>query len=190
VDEAIRDGRSSGCVVKEGAPVFESEVCGDDGGGAEVSAIEDLVEEVCASGIETQVTEFVDDEEVGGCPCRKASLQGIPLLAGDEVVDEVCGGDEANAISPQAGELSDGVGEVCFADPGGADKDAVCLVFDKLQSGCAHDDFPVDGFGVVEIEGVEASEWKDGGAFNGALSSYFNLTAELLSHEVIEELCG
>ena len=43
-------------------------------------------------------------------------MQGIAGLRGDEVVDEIGGEDEADAVAAEAGELADGVGEVGLAD--------------------------------------------------------------------------
>jgi len=81
MDESVGDGGGGGSVVEEFSPVFESEVGGDDGGGAEVTFVEDLVEEVGTSGVEAEVAEFVDKQQVGCGPCGKASMQGVLFLS-------------------------------------------------------------------------------------------------------------
>jgi hypothetical protein len=43
-------------------------------------------------------------------------MQSVASLGGDEIVDEVGGCDEADAVAAQAGELADGVRKVGFAD--------------------------------------------------------------------------
>src|SRR5262249_2056790 len=49
VDEAVGDGRGGRGVVEELAPLLEGEVGGDDGGGALIAAVEDLVEQIRAA---------------------------------------------------------------------------------------------------------------------------------------------
>ena len=46
MDETVGDGAGGGGVVEQRSPVFESQVGGDDGGGALVALVEDLVEQV------------------------------------------------------------------------------------------------------------------------------------------------
>jgi hypothetical protein len=46
VDESVGDGAGGGGIVERFAPVLEGQVGGDDGGGALVALVEDLVEEV------------------------------------------------------------------------------------------------------------------------------------------------
>jgi hypothetical protein len=60
VDEAVSDGQSGGGVMEELAPFFEDQVGGDDGGASLVAPIEDLVQQICAAGIESEVTKFID----------------------------------------------------------------------------------------------------------------------------------
>ena len=107
MDKSVCDGGGGGGVMEEAAPVFEGEVCGYDGGGSKVTTVEDLVEEIRASGVEAEVAEFVDDEEVWGGPGGQSSMQSVSGLSGDEVVDQVGGGYEADAIASQTRELPD-----------------------------------------------------------------------------------
>jgi hypothetical protein len=72
VDEPVRDGRCGSAVVKELAPFIERQVRGDDGGCALVALVEDLVEQVSAAGIEAQLAEFIDKQEVRRGPRRQA----------------------------------------------------------------------------------------------------------------------
>ena len=68
MDEAVGDGRRGGGVVEELAPLLEGQVGRDDGRGALVAAIEDLVEQVRAAGVEGEISEFVDEEQLGAGP--------------------------------------------------------------------------------------------------------------------------
>ncbi len=60
-------------------------------------------------------------------------MEDVSCLAGNEVVDEVGGNDEAHAVAAQTGELADGVGQVGLADAAGTDEDAVGLVANEVE---------------------------------------------------------
>jgi hypothetical protein len=180
VDEAVGDGGGSGAVVEQVAPVLEGQVGGDDGGGALVALVEDLVEQVGAAGVEAQVAELVDEEKVGSRPSGEAAVEGVAGLAGDEVVDEIGGEYEADAVAAQARELTDGIGEMGFADSARTEKDAVGLVTNEVERGGTGDDVSVDGFGVIEVIGIDSGEREDGGVsmvpiIDGAPSTLFDV---------------
>jgi hypothetical protein len=54
-------------------------------------------------------------------------VQGVAGGGGDQVVDEVGGENEADALAAETGEMSDGVGEVSFSDAARAEEDDVGL---------------------------------------------------------------
>jgi hypothetical protein len=58
VDEAVGDGGRCGGVMKELAPLLEWQIRGHDGRSALVPAVEDLVEEVGAAGVEAELAEL------------------------------------------------------------------------------------------------------------------------------------
>ena len=60
VDESVGDGGSRSGVVEELAPILERQICGHYRGRPLIPAIEHLVEEVGAAGVEAQVAELVD----------------------------------------------------------------------------------------------------------------------------------
>ncbi len=174
VDEAIGDGASSSLVVEELAPVFEGEVGGDDGGGALVALVEDLVEQVGAARVEGEVAELVDQEQVVAGPGSEAPGERVFGLAGDEVVDEICGYDEADAVAAEAGELAEGVGEMGLADAARADEDAVGLLGEEVEGSKGDAEILVDVLGEVEVVGVERGQGKDGRASEGRASTGFD----------------
>ncbi len=88
-------------------------------------------------------------------------MKSIAGLRGDEVVDEVGGRDETDAVTAETGELANGVGEVGLADARRADENAVGLIGDELQSGGALDDIAVNRFGIIEVIGVEGRQRKN-----------------------------
>ena len=129
--ESVGDGAGGGGVVEELSPVLEGQVGGDDGGGSLVAVVEDLVEQIGAASVEGQVSQLVDEQELGGGPSREASGEGVACLGGDELVDEICGEDETHAVAAQAGELPESVGEVSFPDAAGSEKDDVGALLRK-----------------------------------------------------------
>jgi len=175
VDEPVGDGRSGGGVVEELAPLLEGQIGGDDGGSALVASVEDLVEQVCTASIEAEVSELVDEDEVGLGPGCEPTGEGVAGLGGDELVDEVCGEGEADALSAQASELSDGVCEMGLADAGGTDEDDVGFVGDEVERGSAVDEVLVDALGVVEVVGVQGREREDVGASQGCFCALLGL---------------
>lgn len=105
VDEAVGDGGGRGRVVEEVTPVLEGQIRGDDGGGTQVALVDDLVEQVGASGVEAQVSELVDEEQVVAGPGGEALAEGVAGLGCDQVVDEIGGEGEADAVAFDAGEV-------------------------------------------------------------------------------------
>jgi hypothetical protein len=93
-------------------------------------------------------------------------------------------------VAAQACELADGIGEMGFANAAGTEKDAVGFVANEVECGDSGDDIPVDGLGVVEVVGIEGGEREDGGALQGGPSVTFELHAQLLAHQMVEERGG
>src|SRR5688572_19791840 len=147
VDEAVGDGGGGGGVVEELSPVLEGQVGGDDGGGALVAAIEDLVEQVGAAGVEAQVAQFVEQKELVRGPYPQPPVQAVARLRGDEVVDEIGGGGEADTMTTEASEQADGVRQVGLADARGAEEDTVGFVRQELQGCRLHHRVPVYALG-------------------------------------------
>jgi hypothetical protein len=190
VDEAVGDGRGRGLVVEELAPVLEGQVGSDDGGDALVAFVEDLVEQVCSTGIEAEIAQFVNQQQLGGCPGGKSPVQVVAGLCGDQVVDEVGGQHEADSVAAQASELADGVGQMCLADPAGSHQDAVALFFDEGQRGGPQHELAVDRLGVVEVVDVEGGEREDAGAFQRGTGTGLQCGAQLLAHDLIQQRGG
>jgi hypothetical protein len=161
-NEPVGDGGCGRGVVEQTSPVFEGEVGGHDSRGAQIALVDDLVEQVGAAGIEAEITQLVDEQEVVGGPGCKPLAQGVACLRGDEVVDEVGGECESHAIPLDAREVSEGVGEVGFPDPAGPDEHDVAALADEVEGGRALDDVAIDGAGTGEVVGVERRRREDG----------------------------
>lgn len=187
VDEPLGDGAGGSGVVKERPPLFEREIGSDDGGASLVALVEDLVQEVGATGVEAEIAELVDQEQVIGRPGGESADQGVAGLGGDEVVDEVDGKGEAHAMATQARELADRVGDVGLADAAWADEDAVGLVGDEVERGSATHEVAVDLFGVVEVVGVERGQREDSRAFERTPGPVLLVDTQLLAHQGVEQ---
>ena len=129
MDEPVGDSAGGSGVVNELAPVLEGQVGGDEGGGAQVAAVEDRTEEVGAASVEAQISELVDDEELWGGPSSEALVESVSSGGSDEIVDEIGGENEADPTAVKAGEVTDGVGEVSLADAAWAEEHDVGFVF-------------------------------------------------------------
>ena len=82
-----------------------------------------MVQQVGAAGVEGEVPQLVDQQQIRRSPGRQAFVQSVPRLTGDQVVDQVGRGREADAIAAQTGELADRVGEVNRPEfPGGSNR--------------------------------------------------------------------
>jgi len=57
-----------------------------------------LVQQVSAAGVEGEIAECVNQQDIRRGPCREASVQSVSRLARDEVVDEVGRAGEADAV--------------------------------------------------------------------------------------------
>ena len=126
-----------------------------------MTSIEHLVEQVGAAGVEAEVAKLVDEQQIRRTPREQASMQRVPRLCGDEVVDEVGGGDESNAESAQARKHTNRIRKVRLADARAADEDAIGLVANEIERRGALDDVSVDLRRIVEVECVETRDRKD-----------------------------
>ena len=116
-----------------------------------IPAVEDLVQEVGAAGVEAEMAELIYEEQLVGGPGGEATVQTVAGLGRDEVVDEVGGGNEADAVTAQASELADGVGEMGLADAGGPNKHCAA-VSEDLQHICVRSCAPPN---IIELFGIQ-----------------------------------
>lgn len=189
MDEAVGDGAGGSGVVEELAPILEGEIGGDDGRGTLVALVEDLVEQVGPASVEGEVAELIDDEEVEGGPGGETTTQRVAGLGGDELVDEIGGERETDAVAAEACELAECVGEVGFPDAGGTEKNDVGPLAEEVERCGTHDEIAIDAVRVVEVVTVEGDEREDLASFEAGASTGFELDAKLVAHEMIEE-CG
>ena len=64
MSESIDEGNNASGTGKDGAPILEGEVGGDDGAGAFVATADDAVEEISGARVAREISEFVEDQDV------------------------------------------------------------------------------------------------------------------------------
>jgi len=172
VEEAIEDSGGEGrVVVEDTGPVFVGGVGGDDDGATFIAGADDLEEEVGGAFVHGEITEFIDDEEAGGDEGFESLGQGVGGLGGGEGVDDLDGGGKEGGDVVEAGVVSEGEGEMCFAEADAAEEDDIGVEVDEAEAEEVLDLGAVDrgGPGPVElIEGLEHGEASGLGAAEDA----------------------
>ena len=60
VQQSVQQGRSHDVIAEDSAPVLEAAIGGEDGSAFLVAGIDQLEEQVCAAGLDRQVTDLID----------------------------------------------------------------------------------------------------------------------------------
>ena len=94
-------------------------------------------------------------------------MEAVLGLCGDEVVDEVGGDDEADAIPAEAGDLPEGRWRGGSCRHRGRRRRSWSSAATKSRRGGLRDEVTIDELRVVEVVGVEGGEREDGGALEG-----------------------
>ena len=187
MDEPVGDGGSGGGVVEELSPVLEGEIGGDDGGGALIAVVEDLVEEVGAAGIEGEVAQFVDEEQLGGGPGGETLLRVLRAWEATRSFTRLAATTKRTRKPRRQASWPMALARWVLPTPEGPTKTQLVLLADEGERGRTHHDVAVDRLGVVEIVDVERGERKDCRALEGCASALLQVGAELLAHQGIKK---
>src|SRR3984957_12210031 len=122
-------------VAEHGCPLAKAEIGRDDDAGALVELAQQMEEQRSAGGAERQVTQLVEDDEIGvGEPGGDLSWFALKLLL-FESVDEFNGGEEADALAMVLDRLdADRGGEMRLPRAGAADQDDIMGVIQELAA--------------------------------------------------------
>jgi len=101
--DAVDDGGDRAWVGEDGAPFAEGQVGGDRDGGAFLAFGDDLEEEFGAAGVDVDVAEFVEQQEVEAAVAGDHAGEDAVVGGFDEFVDQSGGGDVADAAALFAG---------------------------------------------------------------------------------------
>ena len=95
MDEAVDEGDDAGGGGEHVGPFGEGFVGGDEDGVVEVSACDDLEEEVGIAVVVVEVSDLVDGEELGAGEATQSAGEGCVGVLGGELVEHVRGGGES-----------------------------------------------------------------------------------------------
>ena len=115
VDDAVDDGGGHVAVAEHVAPSAELEVRGEDDASPFVAVGDDLEQEPGAVDVDGQVSELVDDEQVGLADGLEFLVEPVLGFGLAQPHDQAGGGEEPDRYAPPAGEGADGDGEVGLA---------------------------------------------------------------------------
>ena len=130
---------------------------------------------------------FVDEQQVIGGPRGETLIERVSRLGGDQIVDQIGGERETDAVAAQAGELAESVGEVCLSDTARADEDHIAALTDEIERGGARDEIAIDALWVVEVIGVERRERKELRTLERASGAVLELDAKLVPKQVVDQ---
>src|SRR5690606_10396546 len=133
--ESIEQRRRHLGIAEDGRPFTEAEVGGDDDAGALVERAQQMEQQRPARRAEGQVSELVQDDEIGmGEPVGDLTSLALSLLL-LERVDELDGGEEADTLAMMLDGLhAEGGGDMSLAGARAADKHDVVGILHELAS--------------------------------------------------------
>src|SRR5450432_1048584 len=97
--EAIDESHDAGCAWKDGTPLLEREVGGDDAAPFLMPAGEDVVEDVGGPTVAGQRAELVQDQEVRAQVAFEAAFEGWDGFLAQEVRQRCCQRGEADGVA-------------------------------------------------------------------------------------------
>ena len=117
MQETIQQSGSHGGVTSEDSgPILEGDVGSDDDRAALVAFGDDLKEELCASLVQGQVPQFVDQQNFWAPVMLDLPGELATGFGGAKPVNHVNGGGKQHAMAAQAGCIAQGDGQMAFPD--------------------------------------------------------------------------
>jgi len=114
VKEAIEDGGGDGAItVKDGRPLFEGFVGGDNNRTAFVALADNLEEQVGSAQIDGQVSDLIQNEQCRAEIMLELAFEGALRLGGTQSIDDVDSVSKQDAVSV----LASGVAQSLLQDP-------------------------------------------------------------------------
>ena len=133
--QAVDDGGGQAGVGEGGAPLAERGVGGARDGGSFLAGGDDLEEELGAAGVESDIADLVEAEEVEAGVASDDAGELFVVGGLDELVDQGGGGDVPHPSSLFGGGGAQGDEEVGFAGAGVAEQDQWLSVVDPCPAG-------------------------------------------------------
>ena len=172
VQEPVNDGPGSGHVGKQLAPFLQRAVAGHDGGAVFVAAHNDF-QQVFA-GVFGQLFEahVVNDDQVGLEVFAHGAFLLVERLIFEEVPDQIKNGAVEDMEVHLDGLVTDGLGQMGFANAGRAEEQHILAFADELAAGQFKNLLFVNGGVEAPVEVLQRFE----GVEVGGLGAAFHLT--------------
>jgi len=132
--------------------------------------------------------EVLDDEEVDLGESADELLSLLKGLGLEEVLGEVEGAADEDAVAGADRPQGDGGGDVALADPGGPDQEHVLVEGDEASGGELGDLGPGDLGIEGPVEVLDLLDLGDLGLFDAACEEPIGPAAQLVLHEKLEKL--
>jgi len=146
VQQAVQGGRGhDGVTGEDVAPIAEGFVGCDDGGDLFFVAVaDDLEQQRGLIAVESEVTDFIDDQQFWGDEHLHEVGHAIGAEGGFHAPDQIHGGEEEQALAPLGTSDTQGDGQMGFADAGRALEDDVTAFCHVAPGGQLLDEGPVN----------------------------------------------
>ncbi len=187
VEEAVEDGGGDGAIVVENrGPLLEGLVGGHDEGPSLVALTDDLEEEIGAVLIDGEVTNLVQEEDVGATVSAKLAFEQASLLSGGEIIDDADGVGEEHRVAFLAGGEPEGGGKVGLSDADGAEEHHVGLLGNELQAEEVLNLEAVDLLGPIPLELLQGLEDREAGGLDASFDDPLTALGVLTLDEAAE----
>ena len=186
MSETVDEGGDAGGIGKDGVPVFEDAIGGDQNRATFVTAIDDFEKQVGGAGVVREIANFVDAEDLGAgiegelttAECGRVTLQ---------VSEQFWGGAEDDGVTSEDGRVSNVFDEHGFAEAIGAEQDEVAGFGDEVEGQSALDEGAVDLFRPKPIEVGEWFEAAQAGQAQAAFETAPGLVAYFRRRDLFEQ---
>ena len=188
LSESVDESADAGGAWKDGAPLFEGEIGGDNRGPSFVAPAHDVVEEVGGSTVAREIAEFVENQDVGSGVAFEPSFDGGQRFLPEKVCQH--GGEcrEADSFALFDGMQRDILGEHGFSDAALAAEEDVFATSHEVEPEQKLIESAVDGAGMIPIERVERANRSES-CCSSATSEVSGITFTCFqSHELFDDL--
>lgn len=155
VRESVDSTLGKDRVVKEGYPLVNGPVAGENGRGTAMALKDDFVEVAGLTGVETAKREVIDDKDVRSKQAPQYLLGGVVGARVVEELEEVIGTQEEDVVVGPTRGMTEGGGQESLPHSDGSEEDHILLTFDEAQGEEIADAVPVEGDGSVPVEALE-----------------------------------
>lgn len=155
VRESIDSALSKDRVVKEGDPLIDGSVAGEDGRGTPVALEDDFVEVAGLTGVEAAKREVIDDKDVGGKQATQYLLGGVVGAGVVEELEEMIGAQKEHVVAGATCGMAEGGGQKSLSHSDGSEEYHILLTFHEAQGEEIADAVTVEGNRSVPVEALK-----------------------------------